>query len=501
LIQIGELATLHGWLKSLPEELVQAGPILSTYAGWLSLLAGNMHAAVSYAEDARAAANETLPAVDRGRLLSLLAQLAVAHEENDEAIRLAGEALALIGVRDETFRTLTVASLARAYQQLGDIAGAVGALRSALQRNPASDCQPITDSISANLVVLLNQQGRLREAESLCRRSLDGLLQSCSGPPPAAGMLYVGLAQVLYEQNDLDAAHQAVSQGLELNRQLGMVRLNLSAWQLLALLELAQGHSDAALKLLESARHTAVAAGLSRFAALFAAQAAEVHLFNGDLHAVEAWLVSAGLSAGGPLNQVLDIQSLTIARLLLAQKRPVEAHELLTRLDKIMHKGERSRARMTARILQAKVQDALGLVERAAQEMAFALEMAAPEGYLRVFLHEGVHILPILTRSRPAAPDFVDTLLAAFQAEPRHSPKHSPSSMPGQLPLVESLNERELQVLRLIAQGFSNREIAGQLVLALSTVKSHINNVYGKLGAKSRTQAVALARALGLLDG
>ena len=155
---------------------------------------------------------------------------------------------------------------------------------------------------------------------------------------------------------------------------------------------------------------------------------------------------------------------------------------------------------MTACILQARVQDALGNSERAAQEMALALEMAAPEGYRRVFLHEGMQILPILTRSRPAAPDFVDTLLAAFQGETRRSPG-SPSTERSQLPLVESLNERELQVLRLIAQGLSNREIADQLVLALSTVKSHINNVYGKLGAKSRTQAVALARALGLLDG
>ena len=500
LVQGGELATLQGWLKSLPEEQVQASPVLSTYAGWLSLLAGKIHAAISYAESARAAANEALPAADRGRLLSLLAQLAVAQEEDEEAIRFAGEALPLIGAADETFRTLSVASLARAYQQLGDIAGAVGALRPALQRKPALDCQPISASISANLVVLLNQQGRLREAESVCRQSLDGLLQSCSGPPPAAGMLYAALAQVQYEQNDLDAARQAVSRGLELNRQLGLVRLNLSAWHVLALLDQAQGDREAALTLLESARQTAAAARLSRFASLFAAQAAEVHLFNGDLHAVEAWQADTGLPAEGPLNQALDLQSLTLARLLLAQKRPVEARALLTRLDESMQKGERNRARMTARILQARVHEALGHIDRAARDMALALEMAAPEGYLSVFLHEGVQILPILTRSRPAAPDFVDMLLAAFKADPRHSPD-SPSTGRSQLPLVESLNERELQVLRLIAQGLSNREIADQLVLALSTVKSHINNVYGKLGARSRTQAIALARALGLLDG
>jgi LuxR family maltose regulon positive regulatory protein len=66
-------------------------------------------------------------------------------------------------------------------------------------------------------------------------------------------------------------------------------------------------------------------------------------------------------------------------------------------------------------------------------------------------------------------------------------------------PLVEPLSERELEVLRLIAAGLSNHEIAGELFVALSTVKKHINHIYGKLDVRSRTQVLAKARELGLL--
>jgi LuxR family maltose regulon positive regulatory protein len=65
--------------------------------------------------------------------------------------------------------------------------------------------------------------------------------------------------------------------------------------------------------------------------------------------------------------------------------------------------------------------------------------------------------------------------------------------------LVEPLSERELQVLQLIAKGLTNPEIASRLFLALNTVKAHTRNIYGKLGVNNRTQAVARARALGVL--
>ena len=113
-------------------------------------------------------------------------------------------------------------------------------------------------------------------------------------------------------------------------------------------------------------------------------------------------------------------------------------------------------------------------------------------------------------------PDYTAKLLAAFEEATKHqepalsrskgrTKQHSPSSSVASTlarrssSLVEPLSERELEVLQLVAQGLANREIASRLFLSLNTVKAHTRNIYGKLGVRSRTQAVARARALGIL--
>jgi LuxR family maltose regulon positive regulatory protein len=123
-----------------------------------------------------------------------------------------------------------------------------------------------------------------------------------------------------------------------------------------------------------------------------------------------------------------------------------------------------------------------------------ALSLAEPEGYVRTFVDEGEPMARLLRRAlaQGLAPSYVASLLAALGEEAMPLP-------PGEQPLVEPLTQREIEVLHLIAAGLSNQEIAQELVIALSTVKSHINHMYGKLGVKSRTQAVARAQELGLL--
>jgi LuxR family maltose regulon positive regulatory protein len=123
-----------------------------------------------------------------------------------------------------------------------------------------------------------------------------------------------------------------------------------------------------------------------------------------------------------------------------------------------------------------------------------ALSLAEPEGYVRTFVDEGEPMAQLLRRalSQGIAPEYAARLLDAFGEPAAPLP-------PAAQPLIEPLTDRELEVLRLIAAGLSNREIAHQLVVAVSTVKTHINHIYGKLDAKSRTHAVAQARALDLL--
>jgi LuxR family maltose regulon positive regulatory protein len=146
------------------------------------------------------------------------------------------------------------------------------------------------------------------------------------------------------------------------------------------------------------------------------------------------------------------------------------------------------------RALQALAYQAQGDDGRALSALEQALVLAAPEGYVRTFVDDGEPMARLLRRARAKgiAPEYVSRLLAAFG-------ERTPAAAPLGQALVEPLTEREMEVLRLIAAGLSNREIGDELVVAVSTVKSHINHIYGKLDVKNRTRAVARARTLGLL--
>ncbi|MBN1147277.1 MAG: hypothetical protein JXA78_08475, partial [Anaerolineales bacterium] len=136
------------------------------------------------------------------------------------------------------------------------------------------------------------------------------------------------------------------------------------------------------------------------------------------------------------------------------------------------------------------------------------LSLAEPEGYVRVFLDAGEPMAGLLAAfiQQRAAPQalriYASKLLAALEAE--HLTQGSAPGGGGAASAVigpdwiEPLSEREMEVLGLVAAGLSNREIGGQLVLEVSTVKSHINHIFRKLGVSKRTQAVARARELGL---
>ena len=149
---------------------------------------------------------------------------------------------------------------------------------------------------------------------------------------------------------------------------------------------------------------------------------------------------------------------------------------------------------MRARGKLALVLQATGQEEAAITMLECALDQAASEEYRRVFLDQGQPMAQLLYQaaSRGIQPEFCNQLLAEFPSAPQ----------PGselQDELIEPLSDRETEVLRHIALGSTNQEIAQELVLSLYTIKSHARNIYGKLAVKNRTEAVAKARLLGLL--
>jgi LuxR family maltose regulon positive regulatory protein len=150
-------------------------------------------------------------------------------------------------------------------------------------------------------------------------------------------------------------------------------------------------------------------------------------------------------------------------------------------------------------LLQAFARQTQGDLPAALVPLKRALTLAEPEGYIRIFVDEGAPMAQLLSEvaAHGIMPDYIGKLLAVFEADERKS--EGESYLPPAQPLIEPLSQRELEVLQLMAQGLSNREISERLFLALSTVKGHNRNIFDKLQVQRRTEAVARARELGLL--
>jgi LuxR family maltose regulon positive regulatory protein len=233
---------------------------------------------------------------------------------------------------------------------------------------------------------------------------------------------------------------------------------------------------------------------------LTAAWQARIWLARDKLEAAAQWVQERELDADGDLTHLHEMEYILLARTLIAHERLDEATGLLQRLLEAAETGGRTSRVIEILMLQALASQSEGDTTRAMITLERALTLAEPGGFIRTFVDEGQPMARLLYEAlnRGIAPDYVRRLLAAFPvAEPERSDL-SETQVP-KSEMVEPLSERELEVLRLVAEGLTNREIASRLFVSLNTVKAHTRNMYGKLGVHSRTGAVARARALGVL--
>ena len=263
---------------------------------------------------------------------------------------------------------------------------------------------------------------------------------------------------------------------------------------LLARIYEGQGDHQSAADVLRQAERLGEECDYALVLALVAEFRARLWIAQGNTAAALRWARKQGLSPDGALDSGREIEQMAVARVLIAEGEPGNALRLLSWLLEAAEAAGRTGSVIRILALRSLAFDAQDDLEAALNALEQVLSLAELEGYVRTFVDEGQPMARLLRHalSRGVSPDYVARLLAVFEEE-------SELKHPMVQSMIEPLTDRELQVLRLIVAGLSNPEIAEELFIALSTVKSHVNHIYGKLAVSNRVEAVTRAQDLDLL--
>ena len=488
----GTVAPVLKWLKSLPKTVLDARPTLWVIYASVVLLTDH-HTAVEPKLQAAEAALQGIPENDEtrdlvGRVASLRATLAVIQHDVDTIITQSLRALEYLHPDNLPIRTATTWTLGHAYQFQGDRAAASQAYTEVIAISKSSGESVYTIAATINLGQVQESDLQLARATTSYMRVLE-----MAGDPPQtiACEAFLGLARIYYQWNDLDAAQQYGHQCAQLTRQIAMEGVDTvtSHGVFLARMKLARGDVPGAAAVLAEAEEFVRRHNLMfRMPDVAAAQ-------------VLTLLRQGKLAAAAHLAYEHDLP-LSQARVHLAQGDASAALAILAPVCRQVEATDWADERLKVRVLQALAQQATGEKDTALKTLGEALALARPGGFIRIFVDEGAPMAQLLSNATAhgVMPDYIYTLLTAFEAE-EHQSKDTATLpvVPPAQPLIEPLSQRELEVLRLIAQGLSNPEISGRLFLALDTVKGHNQKIFGKLQVQRRTEAVARARELGLL--
>ena len=533
-----EITTFTGWVDLLPDELVQARPSLCLSHAWALLWSGQPLETI----EARLQAVDTEGDANSIRSIPMRAFLATWQGRVSRASDLTREALEQLPEDESFLRSIAAWNLGMSYMLSGDFEAGTQIFDQSIRMAQQTGNVMIAVSALCHLADLNMSQANLTEAKALFQQALQLATDEHGQPRSIAGMALIGLGELAREGNDLEAAGRHLLAGIDKIRQWGEFGA-LDGYLALARLKQAQGDQAGARELLRKAEQIAIQFDVTEFDDLLVAMhQVRLWLAQGNIEAAVRWLVDRGYSLdkaqdpglsraprslekrdrgakadvglpaageqGGLLGQQLRrYESLLLARTLLLLGRSSEALPLLDAHAAMLERHGRGKSRRMIEVqaLKALALQALGSLDQALASLEAALAIAEPGGFVRILVDEGEPMLQLLRQAatRGIAPEYTSKLVAAFEppaygapaatsAEPQRQP-------PLVQPLIEPLSERELEVLRLLATGLSNPEIAQRLYIATSTVRSHLKNIYGKLNVHRRWDAVHRAEELGLL--
>jgi len=503
-----KLTTVQNWLSRLPKILIETHPRLCLSQAWAYFVSGRLDSILPLLESVEkrlsqpaellSSGSVTDPDEILGQVLAIRAFLARGQGDIPSTIKLSREGFKRLHESESIARCAIALNLGYAYFLNGEMKAADHYLKQA-----STIAQKIGNPYVALTAIysqadILRKQGKLREAGKTYRKALQLGTEWGEGYPlPATGYAFVGLGQVLYEWNDLEEANQYVTRGIELGEDSRDLAITFRGYITLARLKQASGEIRAALNTLDRAEE------IARQSIRILEDSQEWHvdlwrvwlwLKQGNLETASFWATNRKFGEIREVNYLNEFEHLLLGRILIAQDKPEEAILLLNRLLTIAEAEERIESIIEIRMLRALAAEAEGNSSQAMSDLGKALSLAEPGGHIRLFIDESKPMAKLLEKLLGTRVDFprsyANKLLLNMKL---------PTPSATDAGLIEPLSERELDVLRCLAAGLSNREITEKLFISLNTVKTHLKNINDKLNVHNRTQAVARARELGLL--
>ena len=485
-----ELAGLMRRIESLPEPTLAKYPALSAFLGWTWLWLG-------YGSE------RILPLLERAeKQLGMHADAALGRfnvirsfivriRDNDalDSIRLGRLALNQLSADDSLWRGFANMSLAISLHSSGNLVEGENAYRETIRL-----CEQGGDSITALMAFcamnqLIMDRGDLQRAFSLSQQTANTLRERIS-TSLVRGWVHINKARAHYLLNDLKNAWLETNQTLDLETQTGgMPDVGLRLYVLLSKLELLNGNESAARQAAEDLVALANRGGVTNAIDWAHAVRAELMFRLKDWAAFDSYARTYH-PPQQPLFFPYRLQTLLQVRYLARQKAWDESRRLVAGQVRLAREAGYVEYEMELHIVGALMEQEAGNPSAALNMLERALEIGKANGYVRVFLDEGEALQTLLAQiQRSRKDEFVAELLAAFGKSARID----------QSSLIEPLTEREIDVLKLIAEGMSNPEIAEKLVLSVGTVKTHVKHIYGKLYVDDRVKAANKARELGII--
>ncbi len=510
LLKRGEFSTLLKWTAALPETLVRSHPRLCLYCAAALATTNQLDAAELRVLDAEhflqkeRQYNQTrlqgnLQNVEN-ELITIRASLAGFRGDVQHTNELTQQALAQLATEDTFTQGILTASGAVAHATQGNVVAAQKMFSEAEVLGRAINHTHLWLASLCSQAYVVMEQGRFHASAEICRRVM---AMEEHEQVTTSSMAYTVMGELHYQWNMLNSAEKFLQRGIEQGQEWGHMNLLARAALFLARTKRVLGDEDGARTVLRDLEQQALQHNIPQIVIYAHAMQAYFSLTSGDIEAAMHWAKGSGLSMHDSPDYLDEFVYLILIQIFSTADKMDGVMSLLERMLRRAQADGRNRNVIDILVTQALVYNKLGNIQQAQTALIQALSLAEPEGNVRAFIEMGEPIAQLLRDimhrvEHEISPIFLQTLLVAIGSYRKECISIAEEHMPVQED-GEALTNRECEIVRLLAGGLSNQQIADTLVIAVSTVKWYLKQLSRKLNAHNRTQIVAYAQAKNLL--